>query len=59
MHIFDALYKDRVVYSARFVDDALLAAIRSDPGVEAVDYDFRAGVDVGKRGSGRAADLWT
>jgi hypothetical protein len=41
MHIFDTLYTDRVVYSSRNVDDLLLAAIRSDPGVEAVNYDYK------------------
>jgi hypothetical protein len=45
MYIFDAIYKDRVVYSARNIDDGLLAAIRSDPGVEAVDYDYKVSVD--------------
>lgn len=41
MYVFDSLYKDRVVYSARDVDDELLAAIRLDPGVEAVEYDYK------------------
>jgi hypothetical protein len=45
MYIFDAIYKDRVVYSARNIDDGLLAAIRSDPGVEVVDYDYKVSVD--------------
>ncbi|KAH6711535.1 hypothetical protein BKA61DRAFT_611155 [Leptodontidium sp. MPI-SDFR-AT-0119] len=32
MFVFDKLYTDRVVYSARGIDDDLLAAIRSDRG---------------------------
>jgi hypothetical protein len=45
MNIFDTLYYDRVVYSAQDVDDSLLAAIRSDPGVEAVEYDYNVYAD--------------
>jgi hypothetical protein len=40
MHIF-SFDKNRVIYSARDVNDLLLAAIRSDPGVEYVEYDYK------------------
>jgi len=39
MFIFDALYPDRVVYSARSVDDELVDRIRADPGVEFVELN--------------------
>jgi hypothetical protein len=41
MYGLDTLYTDRVVFCARNVDEALLAAIRSDPEVGAVDYDYK------------------
>jgi soluble P-type ATPase len=39
MHIVNKLWADRVVYSVRNIDNDLLAAIRSDPGVEFVELD--------------------
>ena len=36
----------RVVYGCREVDDVMLAAIRSDPGVEAVWRDFNSVVEI-------------
>lgn len=45
-HIFDKHYTDRVVYSARNVDNSLLAAIRSDLGVEYVTYDYSVEIDL-------------
>jgi hypothetical protein len=41
MYILDKLHMDRVVYSARNVEEASLAAIRSDPEDGAVDYDYK------------------
>jgi len=40
---FDKLYgDDKVVYLGASIDDELLAAIRSDPKVELVEYDTKA-----------------
>jgi hypothetical protein len=44
-NIFDRLYPDRVVYGCEDVDDELLAAIRSDPGVEAVWRDGKVEIE--------------
>ncbi|CZR55855.1 uncharacterized protein PAC_05743 [Phialocephala subalpina] len=44
VHISGTLHAivKHVIYIASNVDDELLAAIRSDPGVDAVDFDYRA-----------------
>lgn len=43
--VLDAIYLDKVVYVVQKVNDEMLAAIRSDPGVEFVDYDYMAYAD--------------
>jgi len=45
MKFFDTLYYDRVIYSALNVNDSLLAAIRLDPEVERVEYDYKVSVN--------------
>src|SRR3954452_18753158 len=40
-HIYEILYPEKVVYHAENVGDALLATIRSDSGVDLVDFDAR------------------
>ena len=44
-NVFDRLYPDRVVYGCKNVDGELLAAIRSDSGVEAVWRDSKVEIE--------------
>lgn len=43
--VFDYPWMDYLYYSSFNIGDDLLAKIRADPGVEAVDYDFTVELD--------------